>query len=285
MGEGTFALGLIAMAAFLAALAVILALYLRSTRDQLLIKTHELLREQEQRSATSLDFIQRTLTGSHTRGAAGERVVEQTLRDLPAEWIERDVPVNGGRVEFALRLGNGLIVPLDSKWVAAGFLEKLETEDDPKARAELARTINNAVYSRVKEARAYIDPPRTTRFALAAVPDAAYELSARAQIRAAQENVIVISYGLLLPYLLLIRHTLESADAHLDAYLMGAHLKAAQDAVRHIESELNRRFTSSMNMLDATRGEIKRHLGIISVSLARLEHDDLTAPDNEQPRS
>ncbi len=189
--------------------------------------------------------------------------------------------MNGGRVEFGLRLGNGLAVPVDSKWMAVGFLDELSRTNDPEARTELARKINNAVLARAKEVRRYIDPARTTAFALAAVPDAAYELSARAQIDAAHQKVIVIGYGMLLPYLLLLRHTMENTGAQLDAYLMGAHLKAAQDAVRDLESELNRRFSNSINGLEKSRGEIKRHLGVISESLNRLEFGSAASSEQD----
>src|SRR5258708_29636812 len=69
----------------------------------------------EEEARTSLRRLESVIAGSSTRGAAGENLLEETLRHLPPEMLQRNVWVGGKVVELALRLPDGQLLPMGSK--------------------------------------------------------------------------------------------------------------------------------------------------------------------------
>jgi hypothetical protein len=58
------------------------------------------------------------------------------------------------------------------------------------------------VERRVREVSQYLDPATTTPFALAVIPDAAYDVCRSAIVTAHHRHVMVVGYAMALPYLL-----------------------------------------------------------------------------------
>jgi hypothetical protein len=79
----------------------------------------------EEQDRAALRRMEHILAGSSTRGAAGEHILEEALRHLPPEMLQRNVWVAGKVVELALRLPGGKLLPIDSKWVSSPALEQL----------------------------------------------------------------------------------------------------------------------------------------------------------------
>ena len=79
----------------------------------------------EDEARASLRRLESVIAGSSTRGAAGENILEETLKALPPEMLQRNVWVGGKVVELALRLPGGKLLPIDSKWVSSSALEQL----------------------------------------------------------------------------------------------------------------------------------------------------------------
>ena len=67
---------------------------------------------------------------------------------LPIEWQVRDFRIGGKCVEFALRLPNNLIMPIDSKWAATNLLEQFINSDDIQEQQRLKKDIENASFSK-----------------------------------------------------------------------------------------------------------------------------------------
>src|SRR6202162_3843205 len=136
----------------------------------------------EEEARASLRRMESVIAGSSTRGAAGENILEETLRHLPPEMLQRNVWVGGKVVELALRLPGGKLLPIDSKWVSSGALEQLaEPGLDGQRRAQLTAQVEREVERRVREVSQYIDPANTSPFALAVIPDAAYDVCRRSE--------------------------------------------------------------------------------------------------------
>src|SRR5205823_9100979 len=157
----------------------------------------------EEEARASLKRLENVIAGSSSRGAAGERILEEALRHLPPEMLQRNVWVGGTVVELALRLPGGKLLPMDSKWVSSPALEQLA---DPglgaDRRAQLLAQVEREVERRVREVSQYIDPATTTPFALAVIPDAAYDVCRSAIVSAHHRHVMVVGYAMALPYLL-----------------------------------------------------------------------------------
>jgi hypothetical protein len=81
-----------------------------------------------------------------------------------------------GVVEFAVRLPGGKFVPIDSKWPAAGLLDRLANETDPARRDAIVRELERTVSAKAEEVARYLDPERTLLLGVAALPDAVYQL-------------------------------------------------------------------------------------------------------------
>ena len=157
----------------------------------------------EEEARASLKRLESIIAGSSSRGAAGERILEEALRHLPPEMLQRNVWVGGKVVELALRLPGGKLLPMDSKWVSSPALEQLGDPGlDANRRAQLMATVEREVERRVREVSQYIDPGTTTPFALAVIPDAAYDVCRSAIVTAHHRHVMVVGYAMALPYLL-----------------------------------------------------------------------------------
>jgi DNA recombination protein RmuC len=157
----------------------------------------------EEEARTSLKRLESVIAGSSTRGAAGENILEEALRHLPPEMLQRNVWVGGKVVELALRLPGGKLLPMDSKWVSSVALEQLaEPGLDAARRAQLTSQVEREVERRVREVSQYIDPVTTSPFALAVIPDAAYDVCRGAIVNAHHRHVMVVGYAMALPYLL-----------------------------------------------------------------------------------
>src|SRR5258705_9544571 len=92
----------------------------------------------EEEARASLRRLESVIAGSSTRGAAGENILEEALRHLPPEMLQRNMWVGGKVVELALRLPGGKLLPIDSKWVSSEALEmQAEPCLDPVRRTNL----------------------------------------------------------------------------------------------------------------------------------------------------
>src|SRR2546426_1246297 len=157
----------------------------------------------EEEAGASLKRLESVIAGSSSRGAAGEHILEEALRHLPPEMLQRNVWVGGKVVELALRLPGGKLLPMDSKWVSSVALEQLAAPGlDANRRAQLMGQVEREVERRVREVSQYIDPPTTAPFALAVIPDAAYDVCRGAIVNAHSRHVMVVGYAMALPYLL-----------------------------------------------------------------------------------
>lgn len=157
----------------------------------------------EEDARASLKRLESVIAGSSSRGAAGERILEEALRHLPPEMLQRNVWVAGKVVELALRLPGGKLLPMDSKWVSSPALEQLgEPGLDAVRRAQLVSQVEREVERRVREVSQYIDAATTSPFALAVIPDAAYDVCRSAIVSAHHRHVMVVGYAMALPYLL-----------------------------------------------------------------------------------
>ena len=144
----------------------------------------------EEEARASLKRLEHVIAGSSSRGAAGENILEEALRHLPPEMLQRNVWV-------------GKLLPMDSKWVSSVALEQLADPGlDATRRAQLTAQVEREVERRVREVSQYIDPGTTSPFALAVIPDAAYDVCRSAIVSAHKRHVMVVGYAMALPYLL-----------------------------------------------------------------------------------
>ena len=213
----------------------------------------------EEDARASLKRLESIIAGSSSRGAAGERILEEALRHLPPEMLQRNVWVGGKVVELALRLPGGKLLPMDSKWVSSPALEQLaEPGLDANRRAQLLAQVEREVERRVKEVGQYIDPATTTPFALAVIPDAAYDVCRSAIVTAHRRHVMVVGYAMALPYLLTLYQLHLQFARSVDMEKLQTALIDIERQVDVLEGVLENRLQRSLTVLQNAYTEGKQ---------------------------
>jgi DNA recombination protein RmuC len=213
----------------------------------------------EDEARSSLKRLESVIAGSSTRGAAGENILEEVLKHLPPEMLQRNVWVAGKVVELALQLPGGKLLPIDSKWVSSGALEQLaETGLDAPRRAQLTAQVEREVERRVREVSQYIDPAMTSPFALAVIPDAAYDVCRGAIVGAHRRHVMVVGYAMALPYLLTLYQLHLQFARTVDMEKLQSALIDVERHLDTLEAILDNKLQRALTMLQNTYTEGKQ---------------------------
>jgi len=244
----------------------------RAKNDLTELHTHvKTGQETERQVAESVRRLETIIAGTQTKGSAGENVLEVVFSKLPVEWQVRDFKVAGKSVEFALRLPNNLIMPIDSKWAATNLLEQFINSENIQEQQRLKKAIEDAVLLKAREVRKYLDPSITVNFGVAVVPDAVYDLCTGIQAETFQMNVVLVSYSMFVPYLLLVFQTTLKNSQSIDLQKLDAYLQTAQESIKILQEELDGRFSRSITMMNNSRDDMRAVLGKLGGSLTGLQ--------------
>lgn len=237
--------------------------------------------EIERQTADSIRRLETIIAGTQTKGLAGENVLELVFSKLPIEWQVRDFKIGGKSVEFALRLPNNLIMPIDSKWAATNLLEQFINSEDIQEQQRLKKDIENAVLAKAKEVKKYLDPSVTVNFGIAVIPDAVYDLCVGIQSETFQLNVVLVSYSMFVPYLLLVFQTTLKNGQSMDLQKLDAYLQTAQESINTLQDELDGRFSRAITMMNNSRDDMRAVLGKLSGSLTGLQIGTSSMPSDK----
>jgi DNA recombination protein RmuC len=256
----------------------------RANTDLTQLHTHvKAEQESERQIAESVRRLETIIAGTQTKGSAGENVLEVVFSKLPIEWQVRDFKIGGKSVEFALRLPNNLIMPIDSKWAATNLLEQFINTDDIQEQQRLKKAIEDAVLLKAKEVRKYLDPSITVNFGVAVLPDAVYDLCAGIQSETFQLNVVLVSYSMFVPYLLLVFQTTLKYSQSIDLQKLDAYLQTAQESIKAIQDELDGRFSRAITMMNNSRDDMRAIVGNLGGSLKGLQMGAGAIPKLPEP--
>src|SRR5947209_5804578 len=229
----------------------------------------------EDEARSSLKRLESVIAGSSTRGAAGENILEEALKHLPPEMLQRNVWVAGKVVAMALQLPGGKLLPIDSKWVSSGALEQLaETGLDAPRRAQLTAQVEREVERRVREVSQYIDPAMTSPFALAVIPDAAYDVCRGAIVGAHRRHVMVVGYAMALPYLLTLYQLHLQFARTVDMEKLQSALIDVERHLDTLEGILDNKLQRALTMLQNAYGEGKQVSAKIRASTQSVQVAD-----------
>jgi DNA recombination protein RmuC len=243
------------------------------------MKSADDVRETAVREALhSLRRIEHVIAGTKSRGTAGENILGGILAQLPPELREMNLTLNNKVVEFAFRLPNDKLLPIDSKWPSMATIEKLAETDDPEARRPLIEAIQSEVKKKVKEAAKYLDPERTIQLGVVVVPDAVFDLCLEAHVEAFKEGIVIVSYSQALPYLLSLLQVVLRFSAKIDVARLSSALKTIGDALVKLEGEVEGRLSKSITQLENSRGELRTQLSRARHGAGSLYLGDDTRP-------
>ena len=85
----------------------------------------------------AIKSIESLLVGSRSKGQLGENIVAEALSVFPQDMLEKNFRINNNPVEFALRLPNNKVLPIDSKFSRTDLVELLQQEDDEEKRSKI----------------------------------------------------------------------------------------------------------------------------------------------------
>ncbi|MEW5870102.1 MAG: DNA recombination protein RmuC [Chloroflexota bacterium] len=244
----------------------------RAKNDLTELHTHaKTEQELDRQIAESVRRLETIIAGTQTKGAAGENLLEAVFSKLPVDWQVRNFVLAGKTVEFGLRLPNRLIVPIDSKWTATGLIEQLISTDEPQDQVRIKREIENAVLQKAKEVRKYIDPSITMNFGIAVVPDAVYDLCASIHVDVFAIGVVLLSYSMLVPYLLLMFQTVLKTNQNIDLQKLAAYLQTTQSEIQELQEEIDGRLSRAIVMIGNSRDDMRIHLSKLSGGLTGIQ--------------
>lgn len=228
-------------------------------------------RRLEEQAVDAVERVERLVAGSFSRGRAGENLLAAALGEFPPEMVLRGFAVGGRVCEFALRLPDGKLLPVDSKWTAHDSIPEWEEATDPARREEVRRRIERAVSLRLREAAGYIDPALTAPLAVVAVPDAVYACCRRAHVVAGQSRLVIVSYSLAVPYLLSLWLLYRTYAGEVDMKQVRPRLDDVATSLRElgerIEGKLSRGLTMAGNAAVEMRSLVaaaEASIGVIS---------------------
>ena len=225
----------------------------------------------EKQTADSIARLETIIAGSGSKGAAGERVLENLISKLPTEWQVQNFRVGNKPVEFGLKLSNGLILPIDSKWAATNLLEQFSISIDLDEQKKLREQIEKIIINKAKEVQKYIDSNLTMPFGVAVIPDAVYDICPTVNIETNKYHVVVVSYSMFLPYLLLVYHTVLTTSRTIDMEKLNASIQSVHNSIAAVESELENRYSKAVAMLEISRRELKGHIGKANNALTSIQ--------------
>jgi DNA recombination protein RmuC len=227
--------------------------------------------EIEQQTAVSIRRLEAIIAGTQSKGLAGENILEMVFAKLPAEWQVRNFRVGGRPVEFGLRLPNNLILPIDSKWAATNLLEQFVAAESNSAQQELKAEIESVVLQKAKEVKKYIDPSVTVGFGIAVIPDAVFDLCTGVQAEVFQLSVVLVSYSMFVPYLLLVFQTILKTEQSIDLQKVSGYIQMAQENVKALQEEIDGRFSKAITMLNNSRDDMRAHVSKLGGGLTGLQ--------------
>lgn len=231
----------------------------------------EARRRSEEESRLIVKRLESVIAGSYAKGRAGENILREAFKHFPAEMVEADFQVGGRVVEFGLKLYDGKVLPLDSKWPATSLALALDAEEDEARRRSIIADVEREVGKKVREAAGYIDPAKTVPWAVVALPDSIFSVCKRAFIEAHKARVLLMSYSMAVPYLLTFYslHLQYSRSIDLDA--VESHLAQIERQLDLAEQVIENRLARGSTMVNNAYVELGQITGRIRGSLGALK--------------
>ncbi len=130
-----------------------------------------------QSMARGMEDIKKVLSNVKTRGILGELQLKNILDEVLAshQYVENEImkPGTRDRVEFAIKLPEGVFLPIDSKFPADTYGRLVDAYDtgDSEIISLALRNLKSVIKTEAKSIRdKYISPPDTTDFAIMFLP-------------------------------------------------------------------------------------------------------------------
>ena len=172
------------------------------------------IKEENERSNANLTdtlkkmaAIQRVLTGTKSRGIAGEALLERYLETaIKTGEVKKNLNIGSKNVEFAWKVNEGKYIPIDAKFPDIfSLVEEYDSSDDPELQKNLSKKVKDKVAKEITNIQKYQNQPNTINNCILAVPSSVLDMSPELLGIGKERNVYLSSYE----YVEIIAHLLS----------------------------------------------------------------------------
>ncbi len=226
--------------------------------------------QQVEQLGAGLDELQKILQPPQLRGAFGERLLEEALSDVLPRGrfaLQYTYPSTGVRVDAAVFLGDGRLLPIDAKFPLDNFVRYLELRrSDKPAGAAARRAFARDVRRHLDDVAAkYLSPDDgSLDVAFVYIPSesifnellcGAVEVDGEPLVRYAQRmRVVPVSPNTLYAYLAVVRLGLTGLQLQESARELLQHLGHLQSDLAELGAELGKAVRQARHSLTNLRG-------------------------------
>tara|TARA_A100001011_G_C14276505_1_gene829490 strand:- start:184 stop:1059 length:876 start_codon:yes stop_codon:yes gene_type:complete len=186
------------------------------------------IKDENERSDRSLEnmlnkisSIERTLTGTKSRGNAGEALLGLYLESsIKTGEVKKDLKIGTKIVEFAWKVNEGKYIPIDAKFPEIMTLvEEYDKSEDTVHQKSLSKKVKEKIKKEIENIQKYQNQPNTIGNCILAVPPSALQMSPELLSIGKESNVYLSSYKdvIFIAHLLAEQHHRFTAEGDIGA--------------------------------------------------------------------
>lgn len=186
------------------------------------------IKKENQRSEKSLDdmldkmsSIERTLTGTKSKGIAGEALLGIYLESsIKTGEVKKDLKIGTKIVEFAWKINEGKYIPIDAKFPEIKVLvEEYDKSEDTVHKKSLSKKVKDKIKKEIENIQKYQNQPNTIGNCILAVPSSALQMCPELLSIGKESNVYLSSYKdvIIIAHLLAEQHHRFTAEGDIGA--------------------------------------------------------------------
>ena len=186
------------------------------------------IKDENERSDRSLEnmlnkisSIERTLTGTKSRGIAGEALLGLYLESsIKTGEVKKNLKIGTKIVEFAWKVNEGKYIPIDAKFPEIMTLvEEYDKSEDIIHQKSLSKKVKEKIKKEIENIQKYQNQPNTIGNCILAVPPSALQMSPELLSIGKEANVYLSSYKdvIIIAHLLAEQHHRFTAEGDIGA--------------------------------------------------------------------
>ena len=189
---------------------------------------YDKIKDENNRSGESLtnmlnkiSSIERTLTGTKSRGIAGEALLGLYLESsIKTGEVKKDLKIGTKIVEFAWKVSEGKYIPIDAKFPEIkALVEEHDKSEDTVHKKSLSKKVKDKVAKEIVNIQKYQNQPNTIGNCILAVPPSVLQMSPELLSIGKESNVYLSSYKdvIIIAHLLAEQHHRFTAEGDIGA--------------------------------------------------------------------
>ena len=168
-----------------------------------------------------ISSIERTLTGTKSRGIAGEALLGLYLESsIKTGEVKKDLKIGTKIVEFAWKVSEGKYIPIDAKFPEImPLVEEYDKSEDTVHQKSLSKKVKDKIAKEIVNIQKYQNQPNTIGNCILAVPPSVLQMSPELLSIGKESNVYLSSYKdvIIIAHLLAEQHHRFAAEGDIGA--------------------------------------------------------------------